>query len=188
MKSEPPAAWFETVEVREVYSGRSTVRIETVRTPEGTEVEREVIEHRDAVAVVPVTDDGDVLLVRQYRQALRAYLVEIPAGVLDVDDEAPETAARRELLEEVEHDVADMRHLTTIANSAGWTNERTHIYLARGVRPARTPDGFTPAAEEADMEVVRIPLGDAVDSVRAGELSDAKTVVGLSLAALELGI
>ena len=185
---ETSAAWFETLELREVYSGRSTVRIETVRMPDGSQVEREVIEHLDAVAVVPVTDTGDVLLVRQYRQPLRGYLLEIPAGVLDVDGEAPEAAARREVLEEVEHEVSELRHLTTIANSAGWTNERTHVYLGRGARPASTPSGFTAEAEEADMEIVRIPLPNAVAAVRAGELSDAKTVVGLMLAAAELGI
>ena len=184
---ETSAAWFETLEVREVYSGRSTVRIETVRMPDGSEAEREVIEHLDAVAVVPVTEAGDVLLVRQYRQPLRGYLLEIPAGVLDVEGESPSAAARREVLEEVEHEVDELLHLTTIVNSGGWTNERTHIYLGRGARPATTPSGFAAEAEEADMEVVRIPLRDAVAAVHEGELSDAKTVVGLVLGAAKLG-
>ena len=188
MTREPEGAWFQTLDIREVYAGRSTVRIETVRTPDGDEIEREVVDHLDAVAVVPITGGGDVLLVRQYRQPRRGYLLEIPAGVLDADDETPQLAARRELIEEVEHDVPDLEHLTTIDNSAGWTNERTHIFLGRGVLPASTPDGFTAQAEEADMEVVRIPFPDAVAAVRDGKLTDAKTVVGLLLAAAEVGI
>jgi 8-oxo-dGDP phosphatase len=181
-------AWFETLAVREVYRGRAHVRIETVRTPDGHDVERELIGHLDAVAVVPVTAEGDILLLRQYRQSVRGYLLELPAGVLDEEGEAPQDAARRELAEEVHHDAGELHHLVTFLNSAGWTDERTHVYLARDVRPGRPPDGFEAEAEEADMEVVPMAAADAVAAARAGEFSDAKTVVGLLLAADRLGL
>lgn len=181
-------AWFETIEVREPYRGRSTVRLETVRTPDGDEVEREIVLHDDAVAIVPVTDDGRVLLLKQYRHALRGYVVEIPAGSLDIPGEQPETAARRELVEEIHQDAAELLHLVTFHNSAGWTDEKTYVYLGRGLSPATPPVGFVAKAEEADMEIVPMLVGDAVAAARAGEFLDAKTVVGLLLAGHHLGV
>jgi ADP-ribose pyrophosphatase YjhB (NUDIX family) len=129
---------FTTVSVDEHYTGRSTVRIEMVRTPDGGEVEREIVGHDDAVAIVPVTDDGEVVLLRQYRQALREHLLEIPAGTLDVDGESPTEAALRELAEETGYTARSLEHLVTFHNSAGWTDERTHVYLARAW-PATAP-------------------------------------------------
>ncbi|MFA9428582.1 NUDIX domain-containing protein [Egicoccus sp. AB-alg2] len=178
--------WFETTDRRTVYDGRATVRIDTVRMPDGDEVEREVVEQMPAVAVVPVTDDGEVYLLKQYRQPVGAYVLEVPAGVLDVDGEAPEDAARRELVEEISHDCDELVPLTVFLNSAGWSTERTHVYLARGLRPTSPPDDFVVEHEEADMEVVRLPFKEALALVVAGEVADAKTVVGLLLAALAL--
>jgi len=181
-------AWFETRAVREVFRGRSTVRLETVHTPDGDEVEREIVMHDDAVAIVAVTDDGQVLLLKQYRQALRRYLLEIPAGSLDIDGELPEDAARRELAEEIHQGARELQHLVTFHNSAGWTDEKTHVYLGRGLFPATPPDDFVAKAEEADMEVVPMAVEDAVAAARDGEFTDAKTVVGLLLAARHLGV
>ncbi len=174
---------FTTQEVRETYAGRSTVRLETVRTPDGEDLEREVVDHDDAVAVVPVTDDGRVVLLRQYRQPLRGHLLEIPAGTLDDAGESFEAAAGRELAEEVEPTAREPVHLITFANSAGWSTERTHVYLGRGTTPSPAPDGFTAHGEEAEMEVVVVAFEEAVRAARAGDLVDAKTVVGLLLAA-----
>jgi 8-oxo-dGDP phosphatase len=174
---------FTTVSVDEHYTGRSTVRIEVVRTPDGNEVEREIVGHDDAVAIVPVTDDGEVVLLRQYRQALREHLLEIPAGTLDVDGESPTDAALRELAEETGYTARSLEHLVTFHNSAGWTDERTHVYLARGLAVDGAPEGFEAEDEEADMELVHLELATACEAARAGEISDAKTLVGLLLAA-----
>jgi 8-oxo-dGDP phosphatase len=176
------AAWFVTQDSRIAYDGFSTVRVETVATPDGTTVEREVVEHTDAVAVVPMTDTGEVLLLRHYRQPVRQYLLEIPAGKMDEPGEDPEATAQRELREEVHHRARDLHHLVTFHNSAGWTTERTHVYLATGLSDAPPPEDFSPEAEEADMEVVALPFDAAVDQVRRGELTDAKTALGLLLA------
>jgi 8-oxo-dGDP phosphatase len=181
-------SWFETTDVRTVYEGRSTVRIETVRMPEGDLAEREIVVHDDAVAVLPVTDDGEVVLLKQYRQPVRGYLLEVPAGTVDGDDGSPESTAHRELAEEVQLEAGELIHLVTFLNSSGWTTERTHVYLARRIAPAPRPEGFAPEHEEADMEVLRMSAEDAVGLARSGELTDAKTVLALLLAAPHLDI
>ena len=174
---------FATLAVEERYTGRSTVRIERVRTPEGDEVEREIVGHDDAVAIVPVTDQGQVVLLRQYRQALREHLLEIPAGTLDVSGESPLEAARRELAEETGYTAGRLQHLVTFDNSAGWTDERTHVYLATGLTDGGTPDGFEAEHEEADMELVHLDVASAIADAHDGRITDAKTLVGLLLCA-----
>lgn len=180
------AAWFETVAEETVYDGFSTVVRETVATPDGDEVVREVVHHDDAVAVVPVLDDGRIVLLRQYRQPLRRYVLEIPAGKMDVPGEDPQEVAHRELAEEIAHDARELVHLVSFHNSSGWTTETTHVYLGLGLHPVPPPEGFTPEGEEADMETVTLRVEDAISAAHAGELSDAKTLVGLLLAAPHL--
>jgi 8-oxo-dGTP pyrophosphatase MutT (NUDIX family) len=176
---------YEVVASRITHEGLlSTLRVDDVRMPDGQVHRREVVEHSDAVAVVAVTDEGEVVLVRQYRHALAGYCLEVPAGKLDVDGEAPEAAARRELLEEVGLVADELDELVRVANSAGWTTEATTVYLATGVRG--DVGDFVPEAEEADMEVVRLALPDAVARAQRGEITDAKTLIGILLAAARL--
>jgi 8-oxo-dGDP phosphatase len=180
------AAWFETRAEDTVYEGFSTVVRETIATPDGEEVVREVVRHTDAVAVVPVLDDGRIVLLRQYRQPLRRYVLEVPAGKMDEEGEGPEDVAHRELVEEIGYDAHELTHLVSFHNSAGWTDETTHVYLGRGVHPVDPPEGFHPRAEEADMETVTLAVDDALAAAHAGELTDAKTLVALLLAAPHL--
>ena len=175
-------SWFETRDSRVVHAGYSTVRIDTVGLPDGGQATREVVERDEVVAIVPVTDDGDVLLLKQYRQPVGGYLLEVPAGTMDVDGEEPETCGRRELQEEIQHDASSWTWLTTFHNSAGWSTEQTHVYLATGLRVTDLPDGFEPEAEEADMEVVALPFAAAREMVADGTLTDAKSVIGILLA------
>ena len=166
-----------------VYAGHlSRVRIDRVRFPDGTESAREVVEHLDAVAVVPLHDDGTVTLLRQYRHPVAGEVLEIPAGVCDVEDEPPWATARRELAEEVGLGAVGLTPLVTMANSAGWTDELTTIYLATGLSQKGAPEGFASEAEEAAMAVVRLGLGAAIAEVVASDRADAKTVAGLLLA------
>ncbi len=176
------AAWFETVGSRTAYEGFSSVRVDRVRTPDGEEVEREVVERPTAVGVVPLAPDGRVLLLHQYRQPAGRPLIEIPAGLMDVDGEEPADTAQRELIEELGMRAGSLRALTVFFNSAGWTDEVTHLYLGRDLQPADAPEGFVAKAEEAHLEVVSLSLTDAVAAVRDGEITDAKTMVGLLLA------
>ena len=157
----------------------STARIDAVRMPDGSVADREVVAHVSAAAVVALTDDDEVVLLRQYRHAVRRRTLELPAGVLDVDGEDPGDAAVRELAEEAAWVVDVVAHLVSFDNSAGWTDERTHVYVGRGARPGSRPEGFDPVEEEADLEVVVLDRAEAVAMVRRGEITDAKTVVGL---------
>lgn len=174
---------FPVESSRQAYDGAlSRVRIDRVQMPDGAVVEREVVEHPDAVAVVAL-DGSDVVLLRQYRHPVGDELLEIPAGKLDEAGEAPADAARRELVEETGLAAETLVELLTFHNSAGWSDESTTIYLAPSVRPADAPDGFSPEGEEAHMDVLRLPMADALDGVRRGDITDAKTVIGLLLVA-----
>lgn len=175
-------ASFETVGSEVGYEGFSRVRTDQVRMPDGEVARREVVEHDDAVAVVPLMDDGTVVLLRQYRHPLGRYVLEIPAGKRDVAGEDPVQTAQRELREEVGLRADTLEELVTFHNSAGWTDESTTVYLGTGVAPAPAPAGFQPQAEEAEMEVLRLPLEEVVAMARRGEVVDAKTIIGVLLA------
>lgn len=175
------SSWFETVGSRVVHEGHITLRVDEITTGDGT-VEREIAVPPDAVAVVALLD-GDVVLVRQYRQALGTSTLELPAGVLDVPGEDVIEAAAREFAEECQLGARDWRVLTTLAPTPGWSTERVTLVQASGVHTTDPPAGFEPAAEEAAMEVVRLPLDAAVAAVRDGTILDAKTAVGILLVA-----
>ncbi|MFZ9913950.1 MAG: NUDIX domain-containing protein, partial [Phycisphaerales bacterium] len=131
-----------------------------MRLPDGDVVEREIVGHDDAVAVVAVTDDGDVLLVRQHRQAVGGEVTELPAGTLDVAGEDVLSAAARELAEETGLSAARLEVLTSFWTSVGWTDERVHVVLARDLRPT-SADGFVAEHEEAHLTVERLPFDEA---------------------------
>jgi len=142
--------------------------------PDGAIV-RVSVEHPGAVAVVPL-DGSDVVLIRQYRAAISAALLEIPAGKLDGAGESWHAAATRELVEEVGLEAGNLDHLMTIHTSPGFANERIAIFRATELRavPSR-PVG----AEEQAAEVVTMSFDAALDAVAAGEITDAKTIIGL---------
>lgn len=171
---------FEVHSSEVEWDGRlSTARVDAVAMPDGSVAEREVVEHLDAVAVVALTDDDDVVLLRQYRHPVRAHQLELPAGILDEAGEEPHDAARRELAEEASMQVDELRPLVRFANSPGWTDEHTTIYLGRGARAAAQPAGFDLEHEEADMQIRLMAFDDALVLARTGEITDAKTLVGL---------
>jgi ADP-ribose pyrophosphatase len=164
---------------REVASGH---RIRMVRAsfeaPDGTTFERDVIRDKRVVAVVPVLDDGrTVLLVRQYRGAIDRELLEIPAGLCDVEGEDdPEVTAARELAEEVGRRAGRLELLATIHQSAGISDEHGLIYL--GTELVEVPDDRQ-GVEEAHMTVEPFDLAELDRAIDDGTLTDAKTVVGL---------
>lgn len=179
---------FRTVSSEHRYRGFSSVRVDVLEGPDGA-FTREVVEHPDAVAIVALDTQGRVALVRQYRHPLASTLLELPAGTLDVPGESSEQAAHRELAEEVGLATDTLIGLGRLWNSAGWTDERTDLYLAPRTRPAARPDGFEAAHEEAVMSVEWQPLDELVRAALSGELEDAKTVVGVlrARAALDAG-
>jgi 8-oxo-dGDP phosphatase len=178
-------AGFERVEEQELYAGHllSMVRV-LVRDPDGDLHDREVLHHPGAVGVLPLHDDATVTLVTQYRAALDGDVVEIPAGLRDVEDEPQAHTAERELAEEAGLAAERVEHLVSFHNSPGCSDELVDVYLATGLRAvADDRQGI----EEHHMSVTRIPLVDAVAMVRDGRITDAKTVIALLLAATRPG-
>lgn len=143
-----------------------------VQLPNGQEALRDVVRHPGAVAIVALTDDGRICLVRQYRTSLARVTVEIPAGKLD-PGENPLTCAKRELLEETGMEAEKMAFLTTIATSDGFTDELIHIYMATGLHFAES----CPDADEF-INVDLVPLSELIDAVLDGRIEDCKTVTG----------
>jgi ADP-ribose pyrophosphatase len=167
---------FERISAETVYEGRifSVVRAR-FRHADGEEVVRDNVEHGGAVGIV-VHDDEHLWLVRQPREGImRDDVLEIPAGRLDVEGEAPEDAARRELAEELGLAADHWAHTTTYYTSAGFTNEQVHLFLATGLREVARPE----TEEDERIEVVRWPLHDLDGAIDA--CVDAKTLIGLLL-------
>jgi 8-oxo-dGDP phosphatase len=150
-----------------------------LRDPDGRPFDRLVIRHPGAVTVVPVHDDGTVTLVRQYRAAVDALVLEIPAGTRDKAGESPETTARRELAEEAGLEASHWELLVGTWNTPGVSDQHTLIYLATGLAPCPArPDGV----EEGFMTVETIHLSDLDELVARGEIKDETTLLGLYLA------
>lgn len=168
---------------RRVYTGRViNLDIDTVRFPNGTVGELEMIRHSGASAVVPFVsdptgDDPQVLLIRQYRYAAEGFVYEIPAGRLDAGEE-PVVCAQRELREETGCEAEGVEHLTTIYTTPGFTDERIHLFMAVGLTRGEL-------AREADefIELETMTLSRALELVESGAIQDAKTIVGLLYAA-----
>lgn len=173
---------FRKVGERPLFDGGFVhVALATFEGPDGSTFDREVVRHRGAVAVVALTADGRrAVLVRQFRPSIEADLLEIPAGMRDVDGEPPEDTARRELEEEAGlRAVGPLEHLTTYVVAVGMTDEELVIYLCRETEPcAARPQ----SAEEELMEVVEVALDDVPAMIADGRLRDGKTIVGLLLA------
>lgn len=157
-----------------------TFHLDTVADADGIERRREVVVHPGAVAVVALTDDWRVLLVRQYRHAVGEMCLEIPAGTLDRDrdgtPEQPEQAARRELAEETGYEADEWQLVARFWTAPGFATEEMHLYLARQLR--RATGSRAPAPDER-LELVELPLDRALSMAAAGEFRDAKTLVGL---------
>jgi ADP-ribose pyrophosphatase len=163
---------------REIYRGRTfDVDVDRVRLPGGQEVEMELVHHRGAAAVVPVLDDGTVLLVRQYRYATGGWLLEIPAGKLD-GGESPETCAGREAEEEVGYRPAKLEPLGWIWSTPGFADEKIWLFLATGLQA--TQQGLE---QDEILSIARMPFQEAVAKAASGEMHDAKSAVALLRAA-----
>ncbi len=143
-----------------------------VQLPDGRSALRDVVRHPGAVAIVALTDDGRICLVRQYRTALGRVTVEVPAGKLDPGED-PLECAHRELLEETGMQAERMAFLTTIATGVGFCDEVIHVYMATGLTFAAS----SPDADEF-INVDLVPLNELIDAVLDGRIEDAKTVVG----------
>ena len=154
-----------------VFDGKLLkVRSDTVKLPDGGTAEREWIDHPGAVAVIALTDSGDLVMERQYRYALGRDMIEIPAGKIDPGED-PLATARRELKEETGYTAREWRHLATVHIAIGYSNEHIEIFLARGLKQE-----LADLDDEEFVEVFTLPLATALAWVREGRITDAKTV------------
>ena len=171
----------ERLGTREIYRGRTfNVDVDRVRLPNGREMELELVHHRGAAAVVPVMDDGTVLLVRQYRYATGGWLLEIPAGKID-NQEPPEACAAREAEEEVGYRPGKLESLGWIWTSPGFADEKIWLYLATDLQPAE--QGLE---DDEVLSIERMPLAEAVEKAFRGEIHDSKSAIALMRAEKKL--
>ena len=154
------------------------VRLDEARLPDGSTAKREVVEHPGGVTVLPLGPDGTVWCVRQYRYPFSRTLLEVPAGKLDAPDEDPLVCAERELSEETGYTAKKITKLTTIATTVGFSNEKIHLYAAEGLTA-----GKQHTDEDEFINVVRVPLEEAVAMTRDGRIVDAKSVISILMLA-----
>ena len=162
------------VSSQEIFQGRIIkVQVDTVELPDGKTAKREVVKHPGAVVILPLTNEGEVVMVRQYRHATGEILLELPAGKRDGAEE-PLECARRELEEETGYTAEQWQVICSFYTSPGFCDELLYLVLAKGlVKGEACPD------EEEFIDVVTIPLAEAARMVLNGEIRDGKTCLGI---------
>jgi ADP-ribose pyrophosphatase len=157
-----------------VFEGKIvTVRVDAVSLANGVKAVREVVEHRPAVAIVPFDDDGQIILVSQFRYPVGEQLLEVPAGIIE-EGETPEQCADRELQEEIGYRAREMRSLGSFWTAPGFSDELMYAFVATDLEPSRLePD------EDEDITVVRVPVSRVREMIEAGEIRDSKTIAAL---------
>jgi len=170
------------VQTRLIHRGRyMEFRTDTIERVDGSRSTRDVVGHPGAVAIVALDDDGRLLLVRQWRVPADEALLEVPAGTLDIHDgvtEDPLEAARRELEEETGHRAASWRKLAEFWTAPGFATELMHLYLATGIEGVLGDDRLAPDEDE-HLELLQVPLDEALAMVERNEIRDAKTILGI---------
>jgi ADP-ribose pyrophosphatase len=167
--------------IRVIHTGRVfTVQIESITLPNGMPLEAEMVRHPGSVVLVPVADDGSLVLVRQYRHAVGRHVWELPAGTLK-PGEAPESAAARECQEETGLIPARLDYLGACYPTPGYCDEIMHFYRATGLRKPGPGDPEAHADEDEDIETRRFARDTMRGMIASGEIVDLKTIGGLAL-------
>src|SRR5262245_1678687 len=171
---------FVPTEIRKIYEGRVlTLQIETIPLPKGGELKAEIIRHPGSVVIIPVTDGGEIVLVRQYRPAIGRFAWELPAGSLKPSEDV-QAAAGRECQEETGLVPSRLTPLGSLFPTPGYCDEEMHFFRADGLREPRADEPATPDEDE-DIEAQAFSEADINRMVAAGEVIDLKTVAGLAL-------
>jgi ADP-ribose pyrophosphatase len=172
----------QVIKSRAIFEGKVVnLHVDTVMLDDGQTYEREIIQHPGAVALVPIDEGGNVLLVRQYRAGAKRELLELPAGGLE-PGEARDDCARRELQEEIGFYPEELEELGHFQVAASYTTEVITIYLAGKLRPSRLqPD------QDERITTVRMPFPEALQAALSNQIDDSKTLIGLTWAARHLG-
>jgi ADP-ribose pyrophosphatase len=166
----------KTISSRLLFEGRAVkLRVDTVKLPDGRQSTREIVEHADCVAVIPVDADRNILLVRQYRTPVGKELLEIPAGGIDYGEDT-ETAVSRELREEIGYLPKKLRSIGGFYSTPGYCTEYLYLYIASELVPSQL------FAEDTEgIEVVRVAAGEIPGLISTGAICDAKSIAGLLL-------
>ena len=164
----------KTLSTQQIYQGRAVdIRVDTVEKASGTKTTREVVEHSDCIAVVPLDEQGNIILVRQFRHAVDRFLLEIPAGGIDPGEE-PVDSVRRELQEEIGYFPRKIDKLGGFYATPGYGTEYLHCFVATDLVPARL------VAEDTDeIELVPVSPDEVPQLIASGEICDAKSIAAL---------
>jgi 8-oxo-dGTP pyrophosphatase MutT (NUDIX family) len=163
-----------TVESKIIYRGKIlNLRVDTIQLPNQRLATREIVEHAHSVCIVPLDNEGNVVLVRQYRKPAEVELLEAPAGGME-EGEVSEEAVQRELQEETGYIAGKLRHLSSFWLAPGWCTEYMHAYLATDLSLSRLDPDY-----DENISIVRVPLAQTPELIARGEIQDAKSIAAL---------
>lgn len=164
----------KTMKSEKVYEGKIlNLRIDTVELPNKKYSKREIIEHPGGVAMVPIKEDGSVILIKQYRKAIEGFIYEIPAGKIELNEEPKETAIR-ELIEEINYRPTKLTYMSEFYSSPGFTDEKIYIFLAENL----IMETSTVETDEY-IEVEEFTFDEVVKMIKRNEIIDGKTIIGI---------
>ncbi|HLS65524.1 MAG TPA: NUDIX hydrolase [Pseudogracilibacillus sp.] len=166
----------KTIETEQIFQGNIiSVQIDKVRLPDGKTSSREIVKHPGAVAIIPVTNENEIIFVEQYRKPLERSIVEIPAGKVE-RNEAPEVTAKRELEEETGYTTNELKYITSFYTSPGFADEIIHLYYTNTLSKL---EKRVKGDEDEFVEIVTLTLEEAEQYIREKKIYDAKTMYAL---------
>ncbi|MCF6465889.1 NUDIX hydrolase [Clostridium sp. Cult2] len=167
----------KTMKSDKIYEGKIVnLRIDTVELPDKKYSKREIVEHPGSVGIVPITEDGSIILVEQFRKPVEKPLLEIPAGKIEINEEPKETAYR-ELIEETGYIANNMEYIFEFYTSPGFSTEKIYLFLATGLQPGeKNPD------ENEYIEIKKIKIDNLIKMINRGEINDSKTIISIFFA------
>ncbi len=173
----------KTIQSKPIYDGKIiSLQVDDVLLPDGNESKREIVKHPGAVALLPITNDGKIIVVKQYRKALERTIIEIPAGRIEPNED-PKVTAIRELEEETGYGAKEVSYIQSFATSPGFADEIIHLYVAKELYAIENPaDGD----EDEFIEQFEITIEEAEEMIAKGEIYDAKTAFAILYAKYEL--
>lgn len=172
----------KTIRTEKIFSGKIIhVQVDDVELPNGKTSKREIVKHPGAVGIIPITLEGKIVMVRQFRKPLERSLLEIPAGKLE-PNEKPEVTARRELEEETGYTTNQLDHIISFYTAPGFSNEIIHLYVAKDLQKTKIP---LVGDEDEFVEVRELTLEEAVEAIQEKQILDAKTVYAVLYLQLE---
>ncbi len=168
----------KTLKTEDIYKGNIIkIQKQTVSLPNGKEATRDIVLHPGASVVIPINENGELYMVKQFRKPLDITTLELPAGKLDSPDEDPKLCAERELMEETGLTADKIEHLISIHTTPGFCNEVIHMYTATGLT-----QGEACTDEDEFLDVERLHISQLVDMVLEHKITDAKTIIGILMA------